>query len=155
MWTLSFLGKADEAVPLILRLLVGVAFAFFHGYGNLVGPDGFDGGAAFAANASALAPAPLLYLAAWTEFLAGCAILLGILTRWASLGLLGIMAFALFKIHWSQGFTAHVADGRLAGYEFAAAYAVMCVSIALLGPGTLSLDVLFFRKAALNESRLH
>jgi putative oxidoreductase len=146
MWTLQFLGKFQGFMPLLLRAMVGCSFAFAHGYGKIVGPDGFDGGKVFAAQASAHAPAFLLYIAAWTEFLGGVALLAGLFTRWAAIGLLCVMGYAIFKVHWAAGFAA-----QNSGYEMALMYAVMCLCIMAVGPGSLSLDRLFFQKAALNE----
>jgi len=147
MWTLQFLGKFRHVVPLLLRAMVGCAFAFSHGYGKLVGPEGFDGGIAFVHKAleksPGIAPAFLLYIAAWTEFLAGLGLVLGLFTRWAAIGILCVMSYATFKVHWSDGFSA--------GYEMALTYATMSLCIMALGPGSLSLDRLFFQKAALNE----
>ena len=145
MWTLQFLGKFHALVPLLLRGLVGASFAFSHGYGKLF-PDGsFDGGKGFATNLSGVAPAFLLYVAAWTEFLAGLGILAGLFTRWAAIGILAVMTYAVFGVHWKNGFSA-----QNQGYEQALTYAVMSLGIMTLGPGSLSLDRLFFQKAALN-----
>ncbi len=147
MWTLQFLGKFHGFVPLLLRALVGASFAFSHGYGKLF-PDGsFDGGKAFVTSpqASPLAPAFLLYIAAWTEFLAGLGVLAGLLTRWAAIGILAVMTYAIFGVHWKNGFAA-----QNQGYEMALMYATMSLCIMALGPGSLSLDRLFFQKAALN-----
>lgn len=146
MWTLQFLGKFQGFVPLLLRAIVGASFAFSHGYGKIVGPNGFDGGRAFVDKMSATAPSFLLYIAAWTEFLAGLGVLAGLFTRWATIGLLCVMGYAIFKVHWSAGFSA-----QNGGYEMALCYATMSLCIMVLGPGSLSLDRLFFHKAALNE----
>lgn len=146
MWTLQFLGKFQGFVPLILRAMVGASFAFSHGYGKMMGPTGFDGGASFVEKAGDVAPAFLLYVAAWTEFLAGIAIVAGLFTRWAAIGILCVMGYAIFKVHWAAGFSA-----QNQGYEMALCYAAMSVCILALGPGSFSLDRLFFQKAALNE----
>jgi len=146
MWTLQFLGKFQGIVPLLLRAMVGASFAFSHGYSKIVGPDGFDGGKIFVATQGAHAPAFLLYIAAWTEFLAGLALVAGLFTRWAAIGIACVMGYAIFKIHWSVGFSA-----QNGGYEMALCYAVMSLCIMVFGPGSLSLDRLFFQKAALNE----
>jgi putative oxidoreductase len=146
MWTLQFLGKLQGLLPLLLRAMVGASFAFSHGYGKIVGKDGFDGGKVFAAQLSGQAPAFLLYVAAWTEFLAGLALVAGLFTRWAAVGILCVMGYAIFRIHWAAGFAA-----QNGGYEMALTYAVLCVCIMAVGPGSLSLDRLFFQKAALNE----
>jgi putative oxidoreductase len=150
MWTLQFLGKFRHLVPLLLRAMVGCSFAFSHGYGKLVGTEGFDGGWAFVHGAleknPGIAPAFLLYIAAWTEFLAGVGLVLGLFTRWAAIGILCVMGYAIFKVHWAAGFS--MQNG---GYEMALMYAVMSLCIMAMGPGSLSLDRLFFQKAALNE----
>ncbi|HEX5136236.1 MAG TPA: DoxX family protein [Planctomycetota bacterium] len=146
MWTLQFLGKFRHFVPLLLRAMVGCSFAFSHGYGKIVSADGFDGGRIFAAQASGSAPAFLLYIAAWTEFLAGVGLVVGLFTRWAAIGILCVMGYAIFKVHWAAGFA--MQNG---GYEMALMYAVMSLCIMAMGPGSLSLDRLFFQKAALNE----
>jgi putative oxidoreductase len=142
MWTLQFLGKLQPFLPLFLRALVGASFALSHGYAKLF-PDGsFDGGQAFASGDAA--PKFLLYIAAWTEFLAGLGLLAGLFTRWAAIGIVAVMAYAIFGVHWSNGFS-----GK-GGYEMALCYVVLSVSIMAVGPGSLSLDRLFFQKAALN-----
>jgi uncharacterized membrane protein YphA (DoxX/SURF4 family) len=56
------------------------------------------------------------------------------------------MGYAIFRVHWAAGFA--MQDG---GYEMALMYAVMCLCLMAVGPGSLSLDRLFFQKAALNE----
>lgn len=145
MWTLQFLGKFKGLLPLLLRAMVGAPFAFVHGYDKIMGPTGFDAGKDFVAQAAGAAPAFLLYVAAWTEFLAGFGILVGLFTRWAAIGILAVMCYAIFGIHWSDGFAAPN------GWEMASMFAVMCLGIMALGPGSLSLDRLFFQKAALNE----
>jgi putative oxidoreductase len=141
MWTLQFLGKLQGILPLLLRAVVGGSFALVHGYDKIMGPNGFDGGKAWVDDKSKLAPAILLYVATWTEFLAGVGILAGLLTRWAALGIVAVMAYAIFGVHWKDGFEA---------YEKALAFVVLCVGIMAVGPGSLSLDRLFFQKAALN-----
>jgi putative oxidoreductase len=150
MWTLQFLGKFHGLVPLVLRAMVGTAFAFSYGYGKIAPGGSFDGGQAFAAKGAGWAP--LLYAGAWVEFLGGLALLAGFFTRWAAIGILAVVSYKVFGIHWSQGFAAHGdAGGNLAGYELPAVYASLCVAVMVLGPGSLSLDRLFFQKAALNE----
>jgi putative oxidoreductase len=146
MWTLQFLEKPFRSLmPLLLRALVGASFAFVHGYGKIVGPTGFDGGNHFVTQAAGKAPAFLLYVAAWTEFLAGCGILLGLLTRWAAIGILAVMCYAIFGVHWAEGFAAPK------GWEMASMYAVMSLCILAVGPGSLSLDRAFFRRPAVHE----
>ena len=145
MWTLQFLGKFQGLLPLLLRAMVGASFAFVHGYDKMMGPDGFDGGKDFVTQAANAAPTFLLYVGAWTEFLAGVGLVVGLLTRWAAVGILAVMCYAIFGVHWANGFAA-----ENKGYEMALMYAVMSLCIMAVGPGSLSLDRLFFQKAALN-----
>ncbi len=146
MWTLSFLSKLEWIVPLLLRALVGGAFFFVHGM-NKVCPGGeWDWGKAFAS--APIANEYLLYVAAWTEFLGGAAILLGLLTRWAALGITGVMAYAIFSVHWDQGFQTRVVDGQLHGFEFATAFAVASLVLVFTGPGPISVDRILFRKGS-------
>jgi putative oxidoreductase len=145
MWTLQFLGKLQGLLPLLLRALVGASFCFVHGYDKIMGPNGFDAGQAFVVDEAGAAPPFLLYIAAWTEFLAGFGILVGLFTRWAAIGILAVMCYAVFGVHWSAGFAAPK------GWEMASMYGVLCLCIMAVGPGSLSLDRLFFQKAALNE----
>jgi len=150
MWTLQFLGKFQGLIPLLLRAVVGASLAFSHGY-DKIAPDGtFDGGQAFAAKGGAWTP--LLYAGAWLEFLGGLALLAGFFTRWAAAGLLALAAYRIFGVHWAEGFAAHGdTGGNVLGYEVPAVYAAMCIVVMVLGPGSFSLDRLFFQKAALNE----
>lgn len=141
MWsTLLFMEKLKPLAPLALRAAAGLGFFYLHGLEKLR-PDGvWDSGKAFAAKG--MAPAPLLYIAAWGEFLGGFALLLGLLTRYAALGLLGIMGYALFVIH---------AGDPLARRELAIVYSAILVALLATGPGPLSLDRLFFGKKAVPE----
>ncbi len=86
-------------------------------------------------------PIFLAYLAAFTEFFGGIALLIGLLTRLASLGLLIVMAVAVFTVHFKNGF---FAQNR--GYEYPLTLLVIAFSLLLTGPGCFSLDALFCRK---------
>src|SRR5436190_10856386 len=80
-------------------------------------------------------PAALQLAVAWGEVLGGAACALGILTRLAALGLAAIMVGAFVTVHSSKGFGL-----QGGGYEYVLVLFVICLSLALLGPGTLSLD---------------
>ena len=76
----------------------GFSFFAVHGFGK-VNPggdwgslDAWDWGAGFAEKSKH--PAILDYIAVWTEFLGGFALLAGLLTRWAALGLTTVMLYA-------------------------------------------------------------
>ena len=78
----------------------------------------------------------------WTEFLGGFALLAGLLTRWAALGLTAVMLYAALVHHAGDPFR---------DKELALTFATGCLALAFLGPGPLSLDRLFFGRAALED----
>lgn len=146
MLTLTFLTKLSGLAPLLLRGILGFSFFAVHGLQKL-NPSGkwdtldaWDWGAKFVEKAGHAAA--LSYVAAWTEFLAGFALLVGVLTRWASLGLLGVMLYAVLVHHGSDPY---------AKKELGIAYAGACLALACIGPGSFSLDRLFFGRFALEE----
>lgn len=141
MWTLSGLGKLMEAVPLLLRVIAGIAFFGFHGLEKLRPGGEWDFGESFAGKG--LAAAPLLYVSAWLEFLGGLALLLGLFTRWAALALIAVMFYFIFVMHRGDPYR---------DVEMYVAYAGLAFCIAAVGPGSLSLDRLFFGRDCLNES---
>ena len=142
MWTLNFLMKLQPLGLMVLRMLVGFAFFWEHGLAKLRLGDGWDWGQAWVAQNSGLAPDALLYVACWTEFLAGAALALGLLTRWASLGLLAVMAYAIFKVH---------CGGEYKEMEMAVAYGGAAFLFLTVGPGPISLDRVLFGRDAVEE----
>lgn len=121
----------------IARIVLGVIF-IAQGYTKLFGM-GIDG---FAGFLEGKAQIPFPYLFAWvvslTEFLGGIAVLLGIFTRWAALGLAVVMVVAVF--------TVTLSNGLLGGYDINLALLALALSLLLAGPGVLSLE-----KALLNR----
>lgn len=79
-------------------------------------------------------PVFLVYTAAFTEFFGGVAVLIGLLTRLASLGLAITMAVAMFKVHFAKGF--FLADK---GYEYTLVLLLLSLGLMLIGPGKLAL----------------
>ncbi len=110
---------------LFLRIVVGAAL-MAHGSGKIVaafdwmGPD-------------AGVPGILQALAALSEFGGGLALILGVLTPLASLGIFITMAVAAL-FHINKG------DGFVGGWELATVYLVCSVLFLLAGPGRYSLD---------------
>lgn len=154
MWRLDFLSKIRMLGLLGLRLVVGFSFFWAHGLDKLRPAGAWDWGQAFVAKMSAMAPEALLYLAAWTEFLAGAAIILGLLTRWASLGICAVMLYAIFKIHGDHPYSllGVIRDVPVvSSKELAVAYAGAAFALLCCGPGNLSLDRAFFGREATEE----
>jgi putative oxidoreductase len=75
------------------------------------------------------------------EFFGGIAVILGLKTRVASLGLAVIMVVAMIRIHWANGFFINwpLEPGRGHGIEMNLALLGMCLALAVAGPGRYSL----------------
>ena len=122
---------------LILRIALGGIF-FAHGAQKLFGWFGGHGLAGHVGFMEKLGvrPARLLGLiSALGEFGGGLGILTGFLTPIAAAGIIGTMAVAIVKVHWSHGFFNH--EG---GIEFPLMLAVTAFVLGLVGPGRFSLD---------------
>lgn len=122
---------------LLVRLLAGVAM-MHHGWGKIQNPFGWMG-------PTAPVPGFLQALAALSEFGGGLALVLGLLTPLAMLGLFCTMAFASF-FHISRG-DPFVSKGGGASWELASLYLVLALCFILTGPGRFSLDAKLFRRA--------
>src|SRR5438477_13105228 len=122
---------------LALRLALGAVFLAHgaqKGFGAFGGP-GFEGATGFIGSLG-FRPARLwAALAVGGELAAGLLYLLGLLTPLASLLVLGTMTVAIAKVHGPKGF--FVQHG---GYEYNLVLSIAALTLALAGPGALSLD---------------
>ncbi len=125
---------ADFAL-LLLRVAAGVAF-MLHGWGKIQNPFGWMGPDAFA-------PPVFQALAALSEFGGGLALVLGLLTPLASMGIASTMGVA-FYVHAVMRGDPFVAKGGGPAYELAVIYFSIAVLLIALGPGRLSLDRALF-----------
>lgn len=119
------LDKRVSSALFVLRLIVGVAF-IAHGAGKIASPFNWMG-------PDAPVPGILQALAALAEFGGGLALIVGLLTPLASLGLISTMVVAVL-FHVQKG------DGFVGGYELAAVYLFASIAFLLAGPGRYSLD---------------
>ena len=152
-----------DAGLLLLRVGSGLALAT-HGYPKLFGgagkqpprlvaqtlgsnfPEAFQRGgiSSFRQVLEQLeVPAPQVaaYLSAITEFGGGIALALGLGTRLVTPLIIGNMSVAIWKAHWTTGFSGP------GGYELASLYAVIVGALWLTGPGRYSLDSLLQRSS--------
>ncbi len=129
-------GRLGSVGLLLLRLVMGAAFVL-HGWTKIQNPLGWMG-------PQASVPAIFQALAALAEFGGGMALIVGLLTRLASLGITTNMIVALAIVHLPQG-DPFVSKGG-PSYELAAVYLACAILLLLLGPGRLSFDALFFSK---------
>jgi putative oxidoreductase len=129
---------------MVLRAGVGVMFAA-HGAQKLFGVwdgAGLSGTAAFFAQIG-LAPAyPLAVLVALLEFAGGLLLIAGAFTTVTATVLALEMAVAAWKVHLANGFFLNwtIAPGQGHGYEFSLVLVAALISLALTGPGALSVD---------------
>src|SRR5688572_9264253 len=114
---------------LIFRLALGAVF-IAHGGQKMFG---WWGGKGLEATVNGMAeggiPMALGYLAAFTEFFGGIAMVIGLLSRLAGLGLAITMAVAVFKVHFADGFFE---------YEFPLVLMLLALGLMLTGPGKLA-----------------
>ena len=88
-------GRIGSVGLLLLRLVMGAAFVF-HGWPKIQNPMGWMG-------PEASVPAIFQALAALAEFGGGMALVVGLLTRLASLGIATNMIVALGMVHLPHG----------------------------------------------------
>src|SRR5262245_40360389 len=103
---------------LLLRLALGAIF-IAHGSQKVLGwweGPGLAGWVGCMGKAGV--PAFFAYLSAFTEFLGGMAIVIGLLTRLASLGILSVMAVAVATVHFKNGFFLNFTCDPAKGHGF-------------------------------------
>lgn len=128
---------------LVVRLGLGVVF-FAHGAQKVFGwfgGHGLKGTINYFKQGLGVHPA-LAVLAALTEFLGACAMIVGLLVRPAALGLIVVMLVAITKVHGKHGFFINfsLTPGKGHGVEFNVALLALALSILIGGAGVLSID---------------
>jgi putative oxidoreductase len=131
-------GLRGSVGLLVLRVVVGLAFVF-HGWPKIQNPMHWMGDAPM--------PGELQALAALSEFGGGIALVLGLLTPLAALGIGATMGTAVFHVHLPMQHPFVGAPGK-PSYELAAVYLAAAIVFLLVGPGRLSLDALLFGSRA-------
>jgi putative oxidoreductase len=118
---------------LVLRLGLGIVFVA-HGSQKVLGLFGGHGLAGTVQFMGSIGiPAPLAYLACFTEFLGGLGVLGGLLARLSGLGLAIVMAVAIVRVHLSKGFFAP------SGFEYPFALLAMALAVTIAGPGRIAI----------------
>lgn len=127
----NFSRRVDTGL-MVLRIVIGIVF-LMHG-GQKLFVFGFTGVAGFFGQMGVPMPAITGPLVALVEFLAGGALVLGLFTRLAALGLAIDMLGAILLLRMKGGFFAPN------GYEFELTLLAANVSIAIAGAGYYSID---------------
>jgi putative oxidoreductase len=143
MWANLFNTNPDW-VETSIRITLGVVF-FAHGAQKLLG---WFGGAGFKETMRTMhqflgVPSALAFLAIATEFFGGAALIVGLLSRVAALGIAITMVVAIFTVHVRYGlFLNWFGDRKGHGYEYHLLVIALAAVIIARGSGALSLDLL-------------
>lgn len=149
--SLSALSQAAGAAPVVLRVVIGVVMAA-HGWQKLtmMGPAGF--GREMLAGLGVPAPVAFGYLVTFTELIGGLLLVVGLLTRLATLPLIVILVVATIAVKTDIGLIS-AAGAPLPGAELDLTLIAGLIAVLVLGPGRPSLDHLLGveRHAAADE----
>jgi len=136
----NFVAGRGGVGLLLVRLVFGLAL-MLHGWQKIQSPGvpmGWMG-------PDAPVPGFLLGLATLSEFGGGLALVLGLLTPLAALGVISTMLFAILMVHLKSGHP-FVSMGGKPSFESAAGYLAVALWMLITGPGKLSLDALIWGK---------
>ena len=129
--------QTDTALA-VLRVVLGITF-ILHG-GQKLFVFGFAGVSGAFAQMGIPAPGLLGPFVAFVEFFGGIAILFGLLTRLAALGIGATMAVAILTVHLANGFFAPT------GIEFPLSLLGSAIALVITGAGDFSLDALIGKR---------
>ena len=126
-----------DFVPLILRLVLGVAFVV-HGYPKLFNQETRIGFAGWLGSMGIKPGAFWAPLVGVVEFFGGIALVLGVYAQLVSLLIVINMLVAMWKAKWGKvGYTAQ------GGWEIDLAYLAMALSLIFTGAGAWGIDTYF------------
>jgi putative oxidoreductase len=143
MVTKLVLNTRPSWTGLILRLTLALVI-FPHGAQKVLGwygGYGWSGTMKYLTGAAGL-PTAIATLVMLIEFLAPVALVLGLFTRGAVVGLMAVMVGAIMKVHLSNGFFMNWNNAPLKGEGFEYHLLVLGMALALFiaGAGSFSLD---------------
>ena len=135
------MDTSNDVALTMLRVVLGVVF-FAHGAQKMLGwfgGYGFHGTMGFFTQMGM--PAPVGVLIICTEFFGGLGLIVGLLTRIASLGVAGLMIGAIFMVHLPNGFFMNwMGTQKGEGFEYHLLALAMAGALLLRGAGAFSLD---------------
>ncbi len=131
---------------LVVRVILGLGLVI-HGWQKIQSPGGAFGWM----GPGAPIPGFLQGLATLSEFGGGLAVIAGLLTPLASLGILTTMLVAIYKVG-IEGANPFIHPAGGASYETAVAYLALALLMLFSGPGRLSLDYRLWGKKSQETS---
>ncbi|MBY0360188.1 MAG: DoxX family protein [Candidatus Obscuribacterales bacterium] len=140
-----FIDGAGAFGLLVIRLVCGLGL-MLHGWPKIQEPFAWMG-------THATVPGFFQALSALAEFGGGLALILGLLTPLACLGILANMAVAMVLVHLPKG-DPFVGQPGGPSYELALIYFAVACQLLFTGPGTLSLDFKLFPRSIIRRARL-
>ena len=135
------MGTTNDVALTMLRLVLGVVF-LAHGSQKMLGCfGGFGFHGTMGSFTHMGMPAPVAFLIICTEFFGGLGLIVGLLTRIASLGICGLMIGAIFMVHLQNGFFMNwMGTQKGEGFEFHLLVLAMAAALLLRGAGAFSVD---------------
>ncbi len=135
------LSTSNNAGLTIMRLLLGTVF-LAHGTQKMLG---WFGGFGFSGTMHAFEgmgmPAALAFLIIITEFFGGLGLLLGLFTRVAAVGIVGLMIGAIGMVHVHNGFFMNwMGNQKGEGFEYHLLAIAIALGLLIGGAGPLSAD---------------
>ena len=126
--------RFPELGLLLVRLTLGSIF-FFHGAQKVLGLFGGSGLEGFVQWAATLhIPTWLAYLGAFSEFIGGILLFLGIFSELGALAVIGVMLGAIYYVHLDKGY--FIQNG---GFEYPLNLILFSLAIIIGGPGAFAL----------------
>jgi putative oxidoreductase len=126
----------------VMRLVLGVIF-FAHGAQKVLGwygGPGFDATMGMFTQKMHIAP-PFAFLAIAAEFLGGIGLIVGMLARVASFGILANMVVAIFMVHLPNGlFMNWMGNQPGEGFEYHLLAIALALTLMVKGAGAFSID---------------
>ena len=126
---MRYLDRLQPLALLVMRLALG-AVIVDHGYHKVFG--GLQHHAQFVASLGL--PAWTAYLSAFTEFIGGLLVLLGLFTRVAAFAICIDLSVAIARVHFHNGLMGN------GGYEFPLALATLAFALIFFGAGPIAFD---------------
>ena len=150
MKTLQLLLKTDNSpAQLIARLVLGIVF-FAHGAQLTLGwfgGYGYTGSMGFFTGTMHI-PALFAFLAIFAQFAGSIALILGVLSRLAALGIAIVMAVAIATVHVKVGFFMNwYGNQKGEGYEYHLLAIALALVVMIKGAGPVSIDAALTRKS--------